>query len=145
MSRETPDAKDAELVLRLYELRREAVMRQSRDAMNSRFFPAAAGELLAVTPGDHPLNAAFRQVSTYWEMAYGMGRHGIVHPEYLVENCGEGLFLFAKVQPWLEPLRAETSPRAFLSAEWAATRTDIGRRYVQMFQSRLKARAASSS
>ena len=49
--------------------------------------------------GLYPLNAAWRQTSSYWEMVYSMARHGIVNPDYWVENNGEGLFLFAKVAP----------------------------------------------
>ena len=44
-----------------------------------------------MTANDHPLNVAFRQVTGYWEMVYGMARHGIVHADFLVENNGEGL------------------------------------------------------
>jgi hypothetical protein len=65
MSREFPDHHDAELVLKLYELRREAVMRQSRDALNAQFHPKTFDEFAAVTKSDHPLNPAYRQVGTY--------------------------------------------------------------------------------
>ena len=51
-------------------------------------------EFAAITKGDHPLNAAYRQVSTYWEMAYGMVRHGVLHPDFMIEcNGAEGLFV----------------------------------------------------
>ena len=50
---------------------------------------------------DHPLDRAYRQTSTYWEMAYGMAKHGIVNTDYLLENTGEGMLLYAKVEPFL--------------------------------------------
>jgi hypothetical protein len=89
--REAPDHHDADLVLKLYDLRREAVMRQSRDAM-ARFVPRSYEDLLAVTKPDHPQNAAWRQVSSYFEMAYGFARHGVVN-ERLQGGVGHGLFL----------------------------------------------------
>jgi len=138
-----PDHHDAEIVIKLYDLRREAVMRASRDTMNAKFTPKTYEDFLAVTKPDHPYNAAFRQVSTYWEMVYGMARHGIVHAEYLAENSGEGMLLFAKVQPHLARFREDASPRAFLSAEWIATNTQAGKRILELFQARMKAAAAS--
>ena len=60
MSKTTPDWHDADLVVRLYDLRREAVMRKSRDAMNARFMPKTWEEFLAVTKPEHALNVAWR-------------------------------------------------------------------------------------
>jgi hypothetical protein len=134
-----PTFQDIDVCLRLYDMRREEVMRQSRDAMNRQFWPRTFEELIAVTNSmEHPLNAAFRQVSGYWEMAYSFGRHGIVHPEFLVENNGEGLFFFAKVAPFLEQFRSQGSPTAFQSAEWAATKTTVGKMRFGMTQERVK-------
>lgn len=138
MSKETPDHHDAEIVLRLYELRREAVMRQSRQSING-WIPKSWDELVAVTQPTHPMNAAWRQVSSYWEMVYSMGRHGIVHGEFFVENNAEGLILFTRVAPYLERFRKEFSPNAFKNAEWAATETAAGRQRAAMFQKRNEA------
>ena len=126
MERKAPDHHDAELVLRLYELRREPVMRQSRDVI-MRFLPRSWDELVAVTALTHPNNAAWRQVSSYWEMAYSFARLGAVDPDFLIESNGEGLFLFAKVEPYLARFRQELSPIAFRNAEWIATQCENGR------------------
>jgi len=139
MSKTNPDWHDADLVIRLYDLRRETVMRNSRDAMNARFRPRNYEDFLAVTKPEHPDNAAFRQVSTYWEMVYAMARHGVVNAEYFVESNREGLLLFAKVAPYLERFRKEASPTAFRNAEWVATQTDTGRAAFALFEKRLKA------
>ena len=122
-----PDHHDADLVIRLYGLRQEAVLRQSRQALTAEYWPRTAKEAIAVTRYDHPLNAAFRQVAGYWEMVFGMAKHGIVHADYLVENSGEGLFLFARIEPFLAELREASSPRAFQHTEWVAKETDVGR------------------
>jgi len=128
MPKDFPDHHDAELVLRLYELRREPTMRVSRQQMRE-FLPKSYEDLIAVTKADHPLNAAYRQATTYWEMVYGMARHGIIHSDFLAETSGEGLLLFAKVKPYLERYRKEISERAFRNAEWfvsdSATARDI--------------------
>ena len=138
MSKTTPDWHDADLVVRLYDLRREAVMRKSRDAMNARFMPKTYEDFLAVTKPEHPDNAAFRQVSTYWEMVYAMARHGVVNAEYFVESNREGMLLYTKVQPFVARFRQEASPTAFRNAEWVATQTDVGRATFAMFEKRLR-------
>ena len=143
MSKDTPDHHDAELVLRVYELRREPVMRQSRHELLATFWPRSYEEVVMVTKPTHPLNAAFRQVGSYWEMVYGMVRHGIVHPDYFMETNGEGLFLYVRVAPYQAQYRAEVSPVAFRNSEWVATETAAGRRMFDVFSARVKAKLES--
>jgi hypothetical protein len=97
---------DAEIILKLYELRTEVVMRQARAWMGGEFWPTTAGEFFAVAenPAD-PHNAWFRQVITYWEMAAAMVLHGAVSAELFVDCNGEGFFLLAKFAPILEAIR----------------------------------------
>ncbi|MGA3010152.1 MAG: hypothetical protein ABSD72_07800 [Terracidiphilus sp.] len=99
---------DAEIILRLYELRTETVMRQARAWMTGEFWPATAEEFFAVAenPAD-PHNAWLRQVLTYWEMAAAMVLHGAVSAELFVDCNGEGFFLMAKFSHILEGIRAE--------------------------------------
>ncbi len=101
---------DAEIILRLYELRTEAVMRQARAWMTGEFWPATAEEFFAVAenPAD-PHNAWLRQVLTYWEMAAAMVLHGAVSAELFVDCNGEGFFLLAKFAPILDGYPGEES------------------------------------
>jgi len=138
MSKEHPDHHDAELAFRAYELRRDPVMRESRNAINRDFWPKSFAELVAVTKADHPLNAAWRQTTTYWEMVYGAVKHGIVNADYFMESSGEGMFLFARMAPYLEEFRREVSPAAFQNAEWVAKNTAVGQRVFAMFSARVK-------
>lgn len=139
-----PDHHDAELVIKLYELRREAIMRESRAAISRDFLPRTFEELLAVTKSDHPLNAPFRQCGTYWEMVYGMAKHGVIHAEFMLESNGEGLLLYSRVEPFLEQYRATVSPLGFLNAEWVATHTERGRATLERFRARNKALLAAA-
>lgn len=138
-----PTHNDADIVLRLYELRREPVLRESRREMIARFWPASFEDLLAFTKPDHPLNAAYRQTTTYWEMAFSMARYGIVNPDFLMESSGEGMLIFARVHPYLEHLRETISPRAFRSAEWMATNCELGRQLFAAQQKRVAAHFAT--
>lgn len=138
MLKEAPDHHDADLVLKLYDLRRETVMRESRNAINGKFWPRNAAEAAAVTANDHPLNVAFRQTSGYWEMVYGMARHGIIHADFLVENNGEGLFLYARVEPYLAAIRQAGSPRAFHNAEWIVANCATAQTLMEGYRARIK-------
>ena len=138
MSKDHPDHHDAELAFRAYELRRETVMRDSRNAINRDFWPKTYEDVLAVTKFDHPLNAPWRQTTTYWEMVYGTVKHGIVNADYFMESAGEGMFLFARVAPYLEELRRDVSPVAFQNAEWVAKNTAAGQRMFAMFTARVQ-------
>ena len=97
---------DAEIILKLYELRTETVMRQARAWIAGEFWPNTVEDFLAVAqnPAD-PHNAYFRQVTTYWEMAAAMVLHGAVSAELFVDCNGEGFFLLAKFAHILEQIR----------------------------------------
>ena len=138
MAKGTPDYQDADLVLRVYEMRREVVMRSSRDAINGKFWPANYDEAKAIIAATHEFNAAYRQMGTYWEMVYGLVKHGIVNAEYFMETNGEGLLLYAKMEPYVEQLRKEFNPYVFLNAEWAGRETQRGRGQLEVFRGRVK-------
>ena len=97
---------DADIILKLYELRTEAVMREARAWVTGQFWPATADEYFAIAlnPAD-PHNAFLRQVLSYWEMAAAMVVHGALSAELFVDCNGEGFFLLAKFAPILEAIR----------------------------------------
>jgi hypothetical protein len=97
---------DAEIILKLYQLRTEAVMRQARAWVTGEFWPKTADEYFAVAenPAD-PHNPFVRQVVTYWEMAAAMVLHGAVSAELFVDCNGEGFFLLAKFAHILDAIR----------------------------------------
>lgn len=134
-----PGAADAQVCLQLYDLRREAVMRQSREVL-LRWFPESFDEVAALADFGHEHNAAFRQVTSYFEMAYGLARRGAVHPELLMDWCGEGIFLYAKLHPFLEEFRERLSPTAFSNTQWMVENTEGGRVKFELHSKRLAAR-----
>jgi hypothetical protein len=138
MAKKRPGHADAQLILKLYELRRETVMRESRATMRA-WLPRTLEDVLAVVRGDDPKNAAWRQVTSYFEMAYGFARHGIVPPDFLAENAGEGLFLYAKIEPHLKEFRKSVSATAFRNTEWLARKSSVARERMKLFRKRVAA------
>jgi hypothetical protein len=106
MERMLATPEDAEIILKLYGLRTEAVMRQARAWVTGEFWPATAEDFFAVAENpDDPHNAWLRQVISYWEMAAAMVVHGAVSEELFVDCNGEGFFLLAKFAPILGEIR----------------------------------------
>ena len=106
MERSLATPADAEIILKLYDLRRETLMRQARAWVTGEFWPATVEEYFAVAsnPAD-PHNAFVRQVVGYWEMAAAMVLHGAVSAELFVDCNAEGFFLLAKFAPFLDDIR----------------------------------------
>jgi len=134
--KEYPDHHDAEIVMQLYDMRREAVMREARATVHTKFRPTSSDEAIAVLKQDHPLNGAVRQVVSYWEMVYGMMKWGILHPDYGLESAGEGMVLYAKMEPFLEEVRAQKTGVQFHNAEWVATHTEAGKKLMERLRPR---------
>jgi hypothetical protein len=89
---------DAELILKLYDLRREAVCRKAREFL-ATWMPASAEEarLVCSTSGRQD-NAYLRQAATYWEMAFSIANTGAIDEELFAKNCGEGILFAVKMQ-----------------------------------------------
>ncbi len=97
---------DAEIILKLYQLRTEPLMREARAWVAGEFWPNTVEDFFAVVNNSaDPHNAFFRQVTTYWEMAAAMVLHGAVSAELFVDCNGEGFFVLAKFAHMLEPIR----------------------------------------
>jgi hypothetical protein len=143
LRKEYPDHHDAEIILQLYDLRREAVMREARAAIYSRFRPQNVEEAVAVLKQDHPLNTALRQVVGYWEMVYGMMKWGILHPDFALESTGEGMVLYAKMEPYIEEVRGAKTGVQFLNSEWVATHTEAGKKLMERLRPRFAPAAAT--
>ena len=107
-------AKEADLILKLYDLRREETMRKARDWM-IRFNPESMQDILDALMGEH--NAYFRQVTSYWEMAASLVNHGALDEAMFNDANGEHLVVFAKLQPFLADMRAQFSPNSFQHLE----------------------------
>jgi hypothetical protein len=108
---EAPNFDDANLALRLYDLRRESEMRKARSMLGDVLDGAPWETVKAVATWGHPENAHFRQVTSYWEIAASFVDRGIFHPDVFLDTCGEALYTFSILKPHLAALRKESSPR----------------------------------
>jgi hypothetical protein len=95
---------DADLILKLYELRREPVMREARNWFFS-FNPTSAAEYMEAIMSEH--SGHLRMVISYWDMAASLVNNGAIDEQMFNDANGEHLFIFAKIEPILEELRQQ--------------------------------------
>ena len=98
---------DANLILKLYELRREETMRQARNWFFD-FNPQSAQDIINALMGEH--SAYYRMVTSYWDMAAALVKHGAISMELFNDTQGEHFAVFAQLEKLIEPARAEYGP-----------------------------------
>jgi hypothetical protein len=135
---------DAELILKLYDLRREAVIRKARDFMTMQFWPQSYDEFKAVVFNfGTEQNAWFRQVWTYWDMACAIVLSGAINENLFFQTCGEPYFLYAKFKPFIAQTRKDVGNPDFMARmEELVNKSPEGRERIKQLEARIKARAA---
>jgi hypothetical protein len=92
----------ADLILKLYDLRREPVMRRARDWYFT-FNPESAEEVGAAARGEN--SAYFRMVVSYWDMACSLVNNGAIDEQMFADANGEQNYVFAKIHPFIAQMR----------------------------------------
>ena len=105
MKEEHPDNFDAELLLRLYDLRREAKLRQGREWFIREFQAKTFDDYLAQAPMGSENSALFRMTVTYWDMAASLVNHGLINVDLFFENTSEFWIIWDKVKNVAPALR----------------------------------------
>ena|SRR5688572_18386877 len=114
---------DAELILKLYDMRREERLRTARAWFLGNFSAASMAELMEKYPPGTDHNAYFRMVATYWEMAASFVVRGILHEDLFFENSGEMLAIWMKTTDLVADMRrVRKNPTLYRNLEKAAGR-----------------------
>ena len=134
-------AKDAELVMQLYDLRREPEMRKARNWWLGEFWPDSADEFMKIAwaMGTQE-NNWLRQVGSYWGIATTFVLNGLISEKLFFEPafCGELYFMFAKVRPFLKEIREKAkNPDLFLLSEKAIYGSKLGRAQFEKVEARV--------
>jgi hypothetical protein len=139
-------AHDAQLLIELYDLRREPVMRAARKFVVSEFWPQNYDEFKAVVTGygTEP-NAWFRQVLTYWNMAAAMVLQGAVSEELFFATNGEPYFLWAKFGKYIPQARKDQIDPEFLSHLEKLVSSPKAQKRINGLQGRLASRQAQAA
>jgi hypothetical protein len=137
-----PTTADAQLVLQLYDLRREPEMRKARNWWVGEFFPENADDFLKVAwAAGTQENNWLRQVGGYWSMAASFVLQGILNEELFIQPAvsGEMYFLMAKVHPFLKELREKLDdPHFFANIEKVVMHSKFGRERLKLTLKRVE-------
>jgi hypothetical protein len=141
-----PTANDAQLIMELYKLRTDPVMRAARKFIVGDFWPKNYEEFVTLmTSFGTEQNAWFRQVLTYWNMAAAMVLQGAVNEELFFATNGEPYFLWAKFGQYIPQARKEYIDREFLVNLEKLVSTPKAKARVKGLQERIAARAAAQA
>jgi hypothetical protein len=131
---------EADLILKLYELRREATMRQARNWYFQEFHPETFAEYKDTVFGPH--GAHLRMVVSYWDMAASLVNHGTIGCDFFNDANGEHWGVFAKIEPILSEIRAMYGPQFLSNLERLIDDTPGGRLRTAAVRERMKSMKA---
>jgi hypothetical protein len=139
-------AEDAQVILQIYDLRREPVMRKARTYIVSEFWPQSYAEFKAVVTGygTEP-NAWFRQVMTYWNMVAAMVLRGAVNEQLFYETNSEPYFLWAKFGDYIAQARKDQIDPEFLSHLDKLASKPAAKKRIKALRERIAARLAAAA
>jgi hypothetical protein len=113
-------AQDADLIIKLYDLRREKTMRKAREFFILEFFPKSADDVMQLFTNseEHPeQNAYFRQMTSYWDMVAAMVNHGSIDQALFFDTNGEFFIVWAKLSDFIGELRGFMGPQFLANLE----------------------------
>jgi hypothetical protein len=120
---------DANLVLRLYELRREDKLREARDWFAKNCTPTNLADLLRIAPPGSQENAYMRMVVSYWETAAAFVASGVLNQELFFQTSGEMLVVWERMRALVPELRAMSkNPGSFRNLE------SVGNAYIKWME-----------
>ncbi len=136
-------AQDAELIIKLYDLRRDKKMRKARNFMFFEFFPQSADDVKALfgSPDLAQQSAYFRQASTYWDMAAALVNFGSIDKELFFNTNGEFFAIWAKIGEFVPELRESFGPQYMVNLEKLVASHPNGAQRVEMMKARFKGMA----
>ncbi|MCU1284177.1 MAG: hypothetical protein JWO13_527 [Acidobacteriales bacterium] len=118
-----PTYEQGKLQIELFELRREARLRQARDWFVKNYFAENLDDAMKIAPMGSEAGTSYMMVVTYWDQVCAYLNHGLLHEELFFETNGEFFFIWERVKPTISEGRKRFSNPLFLAhMEKAATR-----------------------
>jgi hypothetical protein len=96
---------DVLAILKLYELRGEARMREARAWFLTEFAPRSGRDIVRLMLSGERQSASFRMVASHWEAAAAFVNNGGIDERLFLEGNSEHVVVYAKLQPFLAEAR----------------------------------------
>ena len=141
-----PTHADAELLLRLYEIRSDPELRRARAWFLTEFKPSGWSEIRARYLSHSEEDRFFRMTVSYWELVATLVNREVLHAELFFDHTGEDIVTWERCKPWVEEARAGMRPTYLyqferLVAEHQAFRARTSAAFVAQQQRRAAAAA----
>ena len=118
-----PTHEQAQLQLQLYDLRREARLRQARDWFTKNYIADSLDEGMRIAPMGTENGTFFMMVLGYWDQACALLNYGLLHEDLFFETSGEFFFVYERLRPSLaEGRKRFGDPHFMANLEKAALR-----------------------
>lgn len=98
-------ATDALVIMKLYEIRSEARMREARSWFFSEFAPQSGKDIVALLVSGERESASYRMVASHWEVAASLANNGGIDEQLFLDANSEHIVVFAKLQPFIAEIR----------------------------------------
>lgn len=151
-----PTHEQAQLHLQVYDLRREALLRQARDWFQQNYNVQTIEDAMRIAPPGTETGAFVGMVIGYWEQACALLNYGLLHDDLFFETSGEFFGVWEQLKPVVPQFRKKfANPKLLANLEEAAQRFEAWsdqrspghiaamRQFVQ--QARSKAAAAATN
>jgi hypothetical protein len=116
------------LMLRLYDIRREPRLREAREWFMREFKPASAQDLTRLAPPNSQENAYMRMVMSYWDMVANIVNRGLIDEEFFFQSTGEQWIVWERLKPVVNEWRAVfKNPHVFAPLEEHCKRLEAWR------------------
>lgn len=131
---------DAQVILQLYDLRREEELRKARNWFGGEFHPQSVDEIMnVVQAAGTDGNRYFRMVTSYWEMAAALALNGAVNEQLFLDTQNEMFFIFAKLAPYVAGVREKMgSPDAMKKVETLINKSEESKKKLEAFRARVE-------
>ena len=105
-----PTHADAELLLHLYEVRRDPELRRARQWFLTEFKPSGWMEIKLRYLSHTEEDRHFRMTTSYWEMVGTLVNRGVLHAELFFDHTGEDIVTWERCKPWIAEARDDIRP-----------------------------------
>ncbi len=130
-----PTHADAELLLHLYEVRRDPELRRARAWFLTEFKPSGWAEIKARYLSHSEEDRHFRMTVSYWELVATLVNRGLLHPDLFFDHTGEDIVTWERCKSWIAGARADIRPTYLYQLErMVATHQAYRTRTIAAFQ-----------
>ncbi len=116
------------LMLKLYDMRRESLIREAREWYFNKFKPASLDDIQKQAPMGSKESAYMRMVISYWGMVASIVNRGLIDEDFIFENTGEQWFVYERIRPFVPAMRQRSkNPNQYRNLEEHAAKLEAWR------------------